>query len=317
MSVNNSLLFILGGPKTATTSLCGLINSHPEAFVMCEVFLNNSNPGRWGAKLLKAHPDALPFFFRSFDADRLENYRNAQRHFATQGYGRRYFGDKFADIDSGFSEWVQDARVIFSVRHLPEWLAKDSVRANYPLDANLVPFAVQYAKHFLESFLLDRVHHVRLEDFLTDNAGVVDRIWKFLDLPLPENTYHWWETIGHYPPGDPKACLNWWRGHISSSIAPQGNDTRVETTPHPFWNSILPIFDHYFTAVETGLRLSRTEVMRDIAALEKLTDMFVLSVEEAYEAEVSRSHNFRLKEAKAQRRKLGLGKRVMRLVGLA
>ena len=65
MSKNQDLLFILGAGKTATTSLCGLLNSHPDVFVMCEVLLNHSQISRYGTKLIKAVPELLPCFFRA------------------------------------------------------------------------------------------------------------------------------------------------------------------------------------------------------------------------------------------------------------
>ena len=88
---NNHLVFIAGGPKTASTSLCGLVNSHPDVFVMCEVDLNNKGMSRYGKKLVRRHPDMLAFFAGDF-SDPLQAYRQVQRYLSTRG-------DKFALVE--------------------------------------------------------------------------------------------------------------------------------------------------------------------------------------------------------------------------
>jgi len=286
---NEDLLFVLGAGKTATTALCGLLNSHPEVFMMCEVYFNNCVISRWGNKLLKSNPEFLPCFFQDIGTDRLENYRKGMKLLRDGGRDLKFFGDKFADMNTGFSEQMGDARVIFSARDLPEWLAKDSVRKWYPIDQNLVPYAVQYSKHFIESFLLPRVRYVTMDDFLKDNAGVTAGIWKFLDLAPPANAEKWWETIGHYPPGDPKQSLNWWRGHGSSAVAPQENDTRVRVKRHAFWDEILPVFNKYYEGANKKT-FAASEVKADLKALQKLIDRFNEPIENFFALYDSKSH---------------------------
>ena len=293
---NDNLLFIIGAPKTASTSLCGLVNCHPDVFVMCEVYLNNKKLSRWGQRLLRTHPDMQAFFSQSLP-DHLEAYRRAQSHLAKAGFAKLIFGDKFVGIESGYRSDFGDTRIIFSVRHLPEWLAKDSVRAEYAFDHDIVPHAVQYTKHFLESFLLERVLHVRLEDFLRDNKQTVASVWKFLHIAKPVGGDTWWQSIGKYPAGDPKNALNWWRGHASSAVAPQGNDTRVELADQPFWKEILPIFDKYYNACKNHKRFAASEVLHDIAQLELLPKSFNVPLEAAYLNFHSQSLNPALKKS--------------------
>jgi hypothetical protein len=312
---NEGLLFILGAGKTATTSLCGLLNSHPDVFVMCEVAFNNSLVSRYGLKLLKASPDLLPCFFRARTEDVLAPYRKAHSILRAKGFAARYFGDKFVGIDSSYVETYKGARVIFSARRLPEWIAKDAVRGWFPLDIDVVPFAVQYAKHFVESFLLERVHHVRMEDFLGDNAGVVRGIWDFLEIAPPPNGDHWWETVGHYPADDPKGALNWWRGHASSAVAPLENDTKTDLQKLVFWNEILPIFDKYYDGIGSR-KFTRTEIEADLTNLQGLIERHHQPFETCFVSAVSRSHNPRLKEkygTKRRARKRGLNRLLSRI----
>jgi hypothetical protein len=313
-SANRDLLFILGAGKTATTALCGLVNSHPEVFVMCEVLLNNSRISRYGGKLLKLKPEFLPCFFRGHDSDFLANYRRAHDMMRARGYAGRYFGDKIVSIDSDYTEVYRDTRVIYSVRRLPEWIAKDSVRAWFPLDLDAVPFATQYAKHFIESFLLPRIHHIRMEEFLQRNGDVVRDVWRFLELDPPANAERWWETIGHYPQGDPKGALNWWRGHASSAVAPQENDTRVEIQPGPFWQEILPIFDKYYDGVGTR-QFEAAEIKADLAQLQSMIGRYRQPFDTLFAEATSRSHNIKLKDKRGKGRKSMIGRILQKVRG--
>ena len=304
MSKKGELLFVLGGPKTATTALCGLLNSHPDIFVMCEVFLNQSYPSRYGKKLLRHSPGMQPFFLREYGADRLDNYRRAQKWLNQSGFAQRYFGDKFADIDTGYSETLGDAKIVFCVRHLPEWVAKGSVRAWYPLDQNLVPYAVQYTKHFLESFLLPRVTHVRMDDFLAINERLVNGLWSFLEVEPPSCGSRWWETVGKYAPEDPKIAINWWKGHMSSAVVPLGNDTQIELKETAFWSEILPIFDRYYEAVGDGRRLKPAQVQADLRHLDTLVAKYSFSVEESFAALSTEARGKAMKAKHERKRRL-------------
>jgi hypothetical protein len=291
---DNDLLFILGAGKTGTTSLCGLLNSHPDVFVMCEVDFNRAHISRYGTKLLRAHQHMLPCFFRPYGGDFLTNYERAHEMMRTRGHAAKYFGDKLVGIDSGYVEDYRDSRVIYTVRRLPEWIAKDSVRASFPLERNIVPFAVQYTKHFVESFLLPKKHHVRLHDFLYGNAQVVDDVWHFLGIDPPANAERWRETVGKYPETDPKAALNWWRGHASAAVAPQENDTEVVIKQSPFWQELLPIFDKYYDGLDTR-HFEPAEIATDLAQLQGIIDRHRCPFASGFVKVRSRSHNYQFK----------------------
>jgi hypothetical protein len=299
-------LFILGAGKTATTSLCGLLNSHPDVFVMCEVLMNRTDISRYGNKLIGVEPELLPCFFRAPGADAMDNYRRAHKILRAKGHAKSFFGDKAVGIDSGYTDGYQDVHVIYSVRPVQEWIAKDSIRTWYPLDTDLVPFAIQYAKHFIESFLLPKIHHVRMEAFINDNAGVVRSIWDFLGLETPPKGEQWWETIGHYPPGDPKQALNWWRGHASSAVAPQENDTRVELRRNAFWDELLPVFDKYYKGVREH-RFERAEIEADLARLHGMIGRHSYPFADCFVTAESESRNAKFKaerRAKAPKAKI-------------
>lgn len=299
---NRDLVFVLGAGKTGTTSLCGLLNCHPDVFVLCEVLLTSSQISRYGNKLLRKHPELLPCFFRAAGADKLANYRRAHEILRANGFAKSYFGDKMVGINSNYADDFKDCRVVYTVRRLPEWIAKDSVSEWYPLDANVVPFAVQYAKHFVESFLLPRVHHVRMETFLEQNAKVVTDTWRFLELDPPARAETWWETVGYYPQGDPKRAVTWWRGHSSSAVAPRENDTKFEIRENPFWSEILPIFNKYYDSIDRNF--DRAEIEADLGHLQCMIDRHQQRFEDCFEHATSMSRNDRFKEERRRRKKL-------------
>jgi hypothetical protein len=306
LSGNDNLVFILGAGKSGTTSLCGLLDSHPDVFMMCEVDLNRTHILRYGKKLLKKHSYLRPCFFRAYGSDFLANYHRAHAMLRERGYAAQYFGDKVVGIDSGYSKDFGNARIIYSVRRLPEWIAKDSVRAWFPLERDIVPFAVQYTKHFVESFLLARVHHICLDDFLNRNAEVVLDVWRFLGVDPPPRAELWWETIGRYPEEDPKAALNWWRGHASAAVSPQKNDTEVVRLS-PFWQELLPIFNMYYDGLATR-RFDAEEIADDLDQLQSIIGRYQQAFDSCFVHTRSRSHNFRLKS------KWKLGRKIRRFV---
>jgi hypothetical protein len=317
LNKNQGLLFILGAGKTATTSLCGLLNSHPDVLVMCEVFLNQSEISRYGGKLINAEPELMSCFFRLHGADAMETYRKAHNLLREKGHAKRFFGDKLVGIDSCYADTYKTVHVIYSVRPLQEWIAKDSVRTWFPLvDKDLVPFAIQYAKHFIESFLLPKVYHVRVEEFLNDNPAVVHGIWDFLGIEPPERAESWWETIGHYPPGDPKQSMNWWRGHASSAVAPQGNDTHVQLRRNAFWDEVLPIFDKYYKSPRQS-RFERAEIEADLATLHGMIGRHQYRFDDCFVTAESKSRNPKFKAERrskvTQKTKLG---RMLRKIGI-
>jgi hypothetical protein len=262
---------------------------------------------------LGAQPALLPYFFRAYGADRLDNYRRAHEELRRRGVAKRYFGDKFVGIDSGYSADFKDVRVIFCARNLPEWIGKDSVRKWHNLDENIVPFAVQYTKHFVESFLLQDIFYIKMEDFLSENAKVVHGVWQFLGMEPPRNAERWWETIGKYEPDDPKGAMNWWRGHASSAVAPQDNDTRFQIRRNAFWDDILPVFDKYYGSAGNR-RFERPEIEQDLVALQAMMGKHVQSFSSCFAEAVSQSHNPRFKNKR--RRKKSPLQRVLGAIGI-
>jgi hypothetical protein len=111
----------------------------------------------------------------------------------------------------------------------------------------------------------------------------------------------WWETIGRYPQGDPKGSMNWWRGHASSAVAPQENDTSIELRRNPFWDELLPIFDKYYDA-PVGRRFALAEVEADLAVLHGMIGRHRQPFDSCYVVADSQSHNPRVKEERRFRR---------------
>jgi hypothetical protein len=49
-------VIILGGPNTATSSLVGVLNSHPQCLILYETDINCLDPTKYAKRLLAAQP---------------------------------------------------------------------------------------------------------------------------------------------------------------------------------------------------------------------------------------------------------------------
>jgi len=135
---------------------------------------------------------------------------------------------------------------------------------------------VDYIVYFLQSFLLPDVLHIRTEDIIQDNQGVIDKISDFLGIEL--NLGKWWEKIDKQ--GNPKKAQRWWEGHPSSLVEPKKLDIKIEIKPHIFWNTILPIFDKYYQNPKKDF--SPTEISYDIEELKKLNKLSPINLASIY-----------------------------------
>lgn len=55
-------LFITGAPKTATSTLVGILNCHPNIFILYETYLNQGWLSKYGKRFLAKYPNARYLF---------------------------------------------------------------------------------------------------------------------------------------------------------------------------------------------------------------------------------------------------------------
>ncbi len=256
-------LFIMGAPNTATSTLVGILNCHPEIFILYECYLNRSKPSKYGQKFLRSYPDAR-YLFRQDDL-------NASYNRFREYLNYRIVGDKFVGLDIDL-KLLKDSKVIFMVRDVRTWLPK--VKDIYHLGYDVVPTAIDYAIYLSKSLQLPDKIHIHMEDLFHNNVNMLVRISNFLGLNGYLHLKNWWDKIEKM---DDKAknCLNWWRSHYSSTIKPKEQDTKVKLKEHPFWDEYLPIFDKYHYGIKTE---------EDIAKLKSLIKYSPLTLDDLYES---------------------------------
>ena len=120
---NSEIIFIIGAHKTATSTLVGMLNCHPEIFLLYETELYQPHISRHAKRFLAQYPDAR-FLFRSSE-DLHALYSQLQEFLKSKGYPYKYVGDKLPGLNANFHVSLNAFKVIFSVRDIRTWLGKD------------------------------------------------------------------------------------------------------------------------------------------------------------------------------------------------
>ncbi len=273
-----NILFIVGAHKTATSTIVGMLNCHPDIFILYETELNQSLINRHGSRFLKQYPDARYLFRHSENLDSL--YSQLQKFLEQKGYFYRYIGSKLPGLDPQFLETLNEYSVIFNIRDIRTWLCKNTIVKKYETEHDVVPAAIDYCSIFLQSFRLPRVFHHRMEDLIQNDQKVISEMGDFLQVDLQCHLKDWWEKIEIKDKKDPKASNQWWDTHGSSKVRPEKEDTQAEIASHPFWEELLPIFEKYYHSKEEPVSISSIE--KDLSLLSQLTRFSPLPLNEAY-----------------------------------
>lgn len=271
--MNQPILFIIGATKTASSTLLGMLNCHPDIFLFYETDLYKSQPSKYSRCFLETYPDAR--YLMGHQDDIGIPYKQAKNFLSGKGYEFKIIGDATHELDSNLDK-LKKYKAIFIVRDIKTWLRKDAVVFAYSTKKDIIPAAVDYTVSFLQSFLLPDALRIRMEDIIQDNQGVINKISDFLGIEL--NLGKWWEKIDKQ--GYPKNAQRWWEGHPSSLVEPKKLDIKIEIKPHIFWDAILPIFDKYYQNPEKDF--SQAEVGHDIEELKKLNKLSPVNLASIY-----------------------------------
>lgn len=269
-----TILFIVSAGQTASSTLLGMLNCHPDIFLFYETDLYKSMPSKYSRRFLETYPDAR--YFMGYYDDIGVPYKQAKDFLSRKGYEYKIVGDKIDGLDYNFDK-LKKYKVIFIIRDIRTWLRKEGVASMYTAQKDIIPTAVDYTVYFLQSFLLPDALHIRTEDIIQDNQGVINKISDFLGMEL--NLGKWWEKIEKQ--GYPKKAQRWWEGHVSSLVEPKKLDVRIEIKPHIFWDTLLPIFNKYYQNLEKNF--SSAEISHDIEELKKLNKLSPVSIVSIYD----------------------------------
>jgi len=153
--------------------------------------------------------------------------------------------------------------------------------AKYPdWRTNVTPALADYVRYFIAAFKLERHFIFRLESLIANREKMVNDVAAFLDLQGAVALMQEWWTWSRFPKGHPKGMSDWPSVHASATLPPVKLDTQVETTDHPFWGDLLPLFMKYFES--TGGAFSAAEIDADLRAVTAVGTRHRASLEDLY-----------------------------------
>jgi hypothetical protein len=260
-------LFILGSYKTATSTLVGMLNCHPEIFLLYETQLYNGEISKYGKQFLNKYSNMRYLFRFSESIDTL--YDELHQVMIRSGYPYKYIGDKLPYLDTRLMPEFKNSKIIFNIRDIRTWLAKEQVTAIFVNGIDTVPIAIDYCVSFFKSFLFPDVFHCKMEELINSNKKVISDLSRFLDLSLMPYLDEWWDNVVIEDNKNPKSTITWWKSHPSSLKKPTKFDIKINIAEHPFWEAILPLFNKYYKAT-TPYKFSTKEITKDILEVKHL-----------------------------------------------
>lgn len=275
------LLFIQGPEKTATSTITGILNCHPEIFILFENYMGNPVISKYGNQLLDRYPEARPFFRTT------EDYGEPVQEFfeylkeKEPDYSYKTVGTKINSLDPGFTQKKMNHKVIFMMRDIRSWLIKESIIKYYRTDLDVVIPAMEYLRYILKTTLYENSLRVRMEDLIQHNSETIRKLSEFTNMDLHPHTDEWWKKIGRWDQKDPKSVFRLNHVHHSSRIKPKDLDTNVKLSRHPFWEEVSEIFELYFHTDDT-VHFSEVQVHKDLEKIEKLRRFAPLPYTECY-----------------------------------
>ncbi len=274
------LLFVLGAPKSATTTLMGILNCHDDVVIFHEILnivssrLDRKMHAKRYSNLVKINKQFKEIVAGRKHIDKklalFRNRVNSMREY-------KYIGFKFADIQWLKREQTYNKhKIIYIVRDIRTWLGKSHIAGKKHKVRKSMTWlkrsAIGYINSFLGSFLLEDCLIIRMEDLIKDNESVIRKMADFLELD-PEPMYNWWDKIGKWQ--DPlKTYEEWWNKHVSSVVKPKEFDVEVDMAENEFWDGLLEVFDKYYN--NTSGSFSKNEIKKDLDSLKEIkTTKFV------------------------------------------
>lgn len=285
--MNRKLLFVQGPEKTGTSTITGILNCHPEIFILFECYLGQPIITKYGSQLLDRYPEARRFF-RSED-----DYGLPVKEFfdflskREQKYSYKYVGTKLNSLDPGFTQRVRNHKIIFMKRDVKSWLLKESVIKRYRTDLDIVVPAMQYLEYIVKSYTLPHAYHLWMEDMIEKNDEVLSDLSGFLELNLDVHAQNWWEKFGKHEKSNPKNVFRLDRVHHSSRIKPERLDTKYHLIDHPFWYDVDEIFNKYYQYRTANPKYSKNQIEDDLTRIKGLIKYSPITLEESYSEALS------------------------------
>ncbi|QQG46233.1 MAG: hypothetical protein HYY55_00075 [Candidatus Niyogibacteria bacterium] len=279
---NKNIIFVVGAAKTGTSVIVQMLNAHPDVFILYETRIGRHSLDKYGGRFISSYPDARNLF--SYGAIPEDFFIRLQKFLAEKGYPFKVVGSDAPEFEMNACpmDILNPHPVIFTIRDIRTWLAKNSTITQYFTDNNVVCAAIDYTTFFIKSFLLDKVLRARMEDIISRNNDTIEALSSFLNLAMRPHLNEWWKVT--FPDSHPKRAQKWRDGHfVSAHYGPRGNeDTEVTLAPHPFWDELLPIFDAYYN--NPTAKIPKETIFADIERLQALKRFSPLKLDEVYKS---------------------------------
>ncbi|MDR9366515.1 MAG: hypothetical protein RI575_14360 [Balneolaceae bacterium] len=274
-------LFIQGPEKTATSTTTGILNCHPEIFILFETYLGQPKITKYGNQLLEKYPDARHFFRMEVDYGKpvLDFFQYLKDRESEYSY--KYVGTKLNCLNPDITQKVHNHKIIFTKRDVRSWLVKQSIIERYRTDLDVVIPTVEYLNYIIKSTLYQHAYHLWMEDLIKENSKIIDELSDYLDLKLKPHTDDWWDKFGNMPNTNPKSVFKLSHVHHSSKKEPETLDTKYEIKDIPFWDDTNQIFEKYFRNSDFT-NISESEISNDLKTINKLKRYAPIPVKEAY-----------------------------------
>lgn len=278
---NTNILFVQGPEKTATSTMTGILNCHPEIFILFENYVAQSAITKYGHQFLERYPGARSFYRTEKDYGKplldIFNYLGD----VEPDFNYHYAGTKINSLDPGITQREKSHKIIYMMRDIRSWLVKESIVKLYRTDLDVVVPAIEYTKYIIQTGDYAHSKPVWLEDLILKNDEILQNLSEYLGVDLTVHADEWWKKIAKRPENDPKNVFLLNHVHHSSRIKPEKIDTEFTLKQVPFWQKLLPVFNRYYlnrdiTAVPAEQRA------RDIACLDELKTYSPLPITECY-----------------------------------
>ena len=274
-------LYVLGPQKSGTSSMVGILNSHPEIFCMYEVNLNQPIMKRYGKQLINALPNSLRYFneYGTLEKNINQLFNEIQKSKFESQY--KYFGDKIITLNPFLNLNHEESKTIFMIRDITTWLCKEKIKESYGSSKDIINPSVQYFKFLANSFNVKRSIRIKMEDMIINGDIVLEKLEFFLNLDGEKFPRDWYQKLDKHSPRSLKYYLTWYDCHLSSKEHSKKLDLEVEINKNKFWDEFLPLFYKYFNNLDSSF--SSEEINNDIKKADSFKKIYpVIPLEKAF-----------------------------------
>lgn len=287
-----NILIIQGPEKTGTSLITGILNCHPDIFILFENYLNRIRITKYASQLFERYPEARQFYRTENDIgvplkDFFEFLREKEPN-----YRYKYVGTKINSLDHNYARKVKNNKVIYTMRDLKTWLIKETNIPLYRTDLDIVNPSIEYLSYIIKTSVSENAFRLRMEDLILNNEESINKLSSFLDINLNTSTKEWWKKIGKKDTKDPKSVFQLNRVHHSSRLKPSKLDSNVEIIQQPFWDIVEDIMDKYYWN-NKDKNINQNVIQTDLEKVYGLRQYSPLSIYDGYNEILSERFGFK------------------------